>query len=121
MNKVILTGNICREIELKTSSSGKEYLNNCIAVRREFKNSKGEYDSDFIGFIAWNAQAVYLSRYASKGDRVELVGRWEVEKYTDSNGTQQITSKCVVESVTAISKRKETAKEEEYTDGDLPF
>ena len=127
MNKVILTGNLCRDIELKTTSNNKEFVNNCVAVRRDYKNANNEYDSDFINIVAWNAQAVYLSKYASKGDRVELVGRWEVEKYTDSNGTQQIANKCVVESITAISKKEKTEEPkakptvEEIDGSDLPF
>lgn len=126
MNKVILTGNLCRDIELKTTSNNKEFITNCIAVSRDYKNANGDYESDFINIVAWNSQAVYLSKYASKGDRVELTGRWEVEKYTDSNGTQQIYNKCVVESIKAIPKPKDKTEEpkakiEEIDGSDLPF
>lgn len=124
MNEVILTGNLCRDIELVEYQNGKKSVNNCIAVKRDFKNAAGEYESDFINIVAWNAQAEYLKNYASKGDRAELVGSWRVEKYTDSNGTQQIANKCVVEKITAISKPKEQKQEpilEETHGDDLPF
>lgn len=123
MNKVILTGNLCRDVELKITANGKEFVTNCVAVRRDYKNANGEYDSDFINIMAWNSQAVFLSKFAKKGDRVEIVGRWEVERYTDSNGTQQVAHKCVVENVSAISKPKEKAEQklEEIDGSDLPF
>lgn len=132
MNKVILSGNLCQEIELKQTTSGKSVLTNCIAVQREYKNEKGEYDSDFINLVIWGAQAEYLSKYAHKGDRVELVGRWQIRKYTANDGTTRTVNECVVESIKAFSKQKaentqpaftntQPNFEEISTDEDLPF
>jgi single-strand DNA-binding protein len=125
MNKVILTGNLCRDIELKQTQGGKDVVTNCIAVQRDFKNANGEYESDFINIVAYKAQANYLSNYAKKGDRVELVGRWTVRKWADSDGTQHYANECVVDNIKAFSKAKEQEKPkanamEEYH-GDLPF
>lgn len=125
MNKVILTGNLCRDIELKQSNGGKAVVSNCIAVQRDFKNADGNFESDFINIVVWGASAEYLSKYAAKGDRVEVVGRWNVRKYEDSNGTQQTVNECVVENIKAFSKPKEQTTEQkptaqEFTD-DLPF
>lgn len=105
MNKVILSGNLCQDVELKQTTSGKSVVTNCIAVQREFKNDKGEYDSDFINFVIWGTPAEYLGRYAHKGDRVELVGRWMVSKYTANDGTTRTDNKCVVESIRAFSRQ----------------
>lgn len=134
MNKVILSGNLCQEIELKTTQSGKSVISNCIAVQREYKNDKGEYESDFINLVIWGAQADYLSRYASKGDRVELVGRWNVRKYTANDGTTRTVNECVVESIKAFSRKPKEGEaqpnynpytqpnfEEITNDQDLPF
>ncbi len=132
MNKVILSGNLCQDIELKQSANGKSVVTNCIAVKREYKNANGEYESDFINLVIWGSQAEYLGRYASKGDRVELVGRWSVRKYQANDGTQRTVNECVVESITVFSKPKDAANEgakpkaaaefEEVTSvGDLPF
>lgn len=132
MNKVILSGNLCQEIELKQTQNGKSVVTNCIAVQREYKNEKGEYESDFINLVIWGAQADYLSRYASKGDRVELVGRWTVRKYTANDGTTRTVNECVVESIKAFSKQKTENTQPTYantqpkftdiaTDQDLPF
>lgn len=123
MNKVILTGNLCREIDIAQTQNGKEVVQNCIAVKREYKNAKGEYESDFINIVVWGAQAQYLHNYAHKGDRVEVVGRWQVRKYEKSDGTQQVISECVVESITVISKPKEQKAEPklELVQEELPF
>lgn len=108
MNKVILSGNLCQENELKQTTNGKSVVTNCIAVQREYKNEQGEYESDFINLVVWGAQAEYLSKYANKGDRVELVGRWQVRKYTANDGTNRVVNECVVESIRAFSRQPKT-------------
>ena len=130
MNKVILSGNLCHDIELMKTITGKSVVSNCIAVQREYKNDSGTYDSDFINIVVWGAQAEYLHRYASKGDRCELVGRWTIRKYTANDGTNRTVSECVVESIKAFRKqpKEETAAEaptpnfeEMALSDDLPF
>ena len=54
MNKVILIGRLVRDPELKQTPSGTPVLQNTIAVTRKFKNQQGEYESDFINFVALN-------------------------------------------------------------------
>lgn len=132
MNKVILSGNLCQEIELRQTPNGKSVLTNCIAVQREYKNEKGEYESDFINLVVWGVPAEYLGRYAHKGDRVELIGRWQVRKYTANDGTARTVNECVVESIRAFSRQpkeeqpqftaEEQPKFEELSKfDDLPF
>lgn len=127
MNKVILSGRLVRDIELKQTQSGKEVVSNCIAVQRDYKNEKGEYDSDFINIVVWGASATYLSKYAAKGDRVELVGRWNVRTYEDNQGQKRTANDCIVESITAFSNKKKEEKEQVKPnvwmddDGDIPF
>lgn len=124
MNKVILTGNLCRDIELKQTNGGKDVVSNCVAVQRDFKNANGEYESDFINLVVYGPAATYLSNYASKGDRVEVVGRWNVRKYEDKNGETQTINECIVENIKALSKPKEETPSKpqlkEVID-DLPF
>jgi single-strand DNA-binding protein len=112
MNKVIITGNLCQDIELKQTTGGKAVVTNCVAVQRDFKNAQGEYESDFINIVVWGAQAEYLSKYAHKGDRVEIVGRWTVRKYQANDGSNRTVHECTVESVKALSKPKQ---EQGYT------
>ena len=125
MNKVILSGRLVRDIELRNTPSGKEVVANCIAVQRDYKNSNGEYDSDFINIVVWGQSAIYLKTYAAKGDRAELVGRWQTRTYEDNNGQNRTVSECIVESITVFSskpkeeKKKPTLEEIDY--GDCPF
>ena len=63
-----------------------------------------------------------LRKYASKGDRVELVGRWQVRNYVDKNGYDRIANEVVVENISLVTpKKKEEQSQEDKSVDDLPF
>ena len=122
MNKVILSGNLCKDIELKQTQSGKSALNNSVAVKRDFKDADGTYQTDFIDFIAFGNQAEYLNKYAYKGARVELVGRWQVRNYVGKNGYDHRANEVVVENISLVTpKKEEQSKDAKVDTDDLPF
>lgn len=132
MNKVILSGNLCKDIELLETPNGTKVVRNTIAVRRDYKDADGQYASDFIDLVVWKQQAEYLGSYAVKGDQIELVGRWTVRTYTNNEGIKRTANECTVESVRILSNKKRDAEQdpEEYpesiedtsvADGELPF
>ena len=129
MNKVLVTGNLVQQPEVRLTPNGSSVLQNTIAVKRDRKNDKGEYETDFINFVAWNHDADFIKKYANKGDRLELVGRWQVRKYEVKNETKTV-NELIVESVSVISKKeKEDEEKVTYADAmknafekdDLPF
>lgn len=127
MNKVILSGRLVREIEVRKTEKGESVVSNCIAVSRDYKNAAGEYETDFINFVAWRQTADYLNKYAKKGDRAELVGRWQVRKYANKDNVEVSVNEVVVESMTVFSSQPKDEKNEDpkpvetLTDDDLPF
>ena len=131
MNKVILSGNLCKDVELLETPNGTKVLRNTIAVRREYKDADGQYSSDFIDIVLWKQQAEYLSEHAQKGDQIELVGRWTNRSYTNNDGIKKTINECTVESVSILrTKKKDEDDAEEYAepiedtifaDGELPF
>lgn len=122
MNRVCLSGNLCKDVELKKTSSKKAVVSNTIAVSRDFKNDDGEYETDFIDIVVWEKTAEYLSKYAKKGDRIEVVGKWQVRKYQTSDGKNRVVSECVVEWLKITNSRKqEEPQPVEEDDDSLPF
>ena len=134
MNKVMITGRLCQDVELKQSTGGKSVVTNSVAVKRDYKNAQGEYESDFINIVVWGQQAEYLKKYANKGDRVEIVGRWTVRKYQTQQGENRTVNECTVESITALGRQQKQENntyipeaytqphnEESFADQDLPF
>jgi len=123
MNKVILIGNIVNDITIEKTSSGNSILKNTIAVRRQFKNADGEYESDFIRFTAFKRTADFLAQYANKGDRIGLEGRWQTGSYDGANG-KIYTNDLIVDNVELLTApRKEEKPKDELTISpeELPF
>ena len=131
MNKVLVTGNLVRPIEKRVTEGGRSIVNNTIAVNRQYKDKDGQREVDFIPFTAFGQSADYLDRYAIKGDKMEIVGRWQNRQYIDKNKQKRQVSELIVEYVSLLTPKKdraetaEQAKEEPKAeapiDDDLPF
>lgn len=131
MNKVLVTGNLVRPIEKRVTEGGRSIVNNTIAVNRQYKDKDGQREVDFIPFTAFGQSADYLDHYAIKGDKMEIVGRWQNRQYLDKNKQKRQVSELIVEYVSLLTPKKdraetaEQAKEEPKAeapiDDDLPF
>lgn len=78
-------GRLTSEPELRTTQSGVSVARFTVAVNRQFKNDKGEYDADFISCQAWRNTADFVTRYFHKGDMIALTGTLRTGSYTDKN------------------------------------
>ena len=131
MNKVILSGNLVKDCELRTTDGGTNVVSNSVAVKRDFKNANGEYDVDFINFVAWGSQADFINQYAHKGDKLLITGRWQVRNYQAQDGSNRTVNEVIIESVEILSKPQTEQKEDkpkktvvngvEINEDDLPF
>lgn len=127
MNKVHLLGNLCRENELRFSSDNNAILRNSLAVRRNYKNKKGEYDTDFVNILFFGKRAEFVEKYTKKGSKILVHGSLQTRTYEVDNEKKYITEVMVeeVEFVQPIEKKEEQPKmeTEEYdsTDDEDPF
>lgn len=83
MNKVILTGRLTADSELRQSQNGKSICRFTVAVNRSYKNDKGEYDADFISCTAFGQKAQFISQYFNKGSLICIEGELRTGKYND--------------------------------------
>lgn len=75
LNQVVLVGRITKDLVLNTTKSNKKVTTITIACPRNYKNSKGTYDTDFIPVILWEEIASNVEKYCKKGDVVGIKGR----------------------------------------------
>lgn len=108
MNCVILVGNIIRNEKLIIND--KDASKGCIAVRRDFKNKDGEYDSDLINYVAYDSNAKFINDYAPVGSTVSMRGRWQHRSYQDQQGNNKYIDELIIDKVVML-KKKETAEE----------
>ena len=74
LNRVALTGALCKPPIYRSTPFGREICDMMLAVNRAFGKS------DYIPCIAWGRNAQYASRF-SVGDRVRLTGRLQSREY----------------------------------------
>ena len=134
MNSINLTGNICNDVELKKTTSGKSVVSFNLAVNRPFTKDT----TDFIPIVVWNQPAEYLSRYAHKGTRIAVTGKLTTRSYEDKEGKKRTVYEVVADSAEICDSKSDgqalvtptepafqtpaTPKFEEVeADEDLPF
>ena len=106
LNQVVLVGRLTKEPEFIELENGKKVLNVLLAVPRSYKNENGEYDTDFIDCVLWEALAKNTTEYCHKGDMVGIKGRVNTEYYEKDDDKIKITN-IIAEKVTFLSNKKE--------------
>ncbi len=84
-NKVIMIGNLTRDIELKYLPSGSAIANGAIATSHKYKMQDGTQKEEvcFLDFSVFGKQGEVLNQYVRKGSKVMLEGRLILEQWQD--------------------------------------
>lgn len=105
LNQVILVGRLAQNPEVQKLEGGHKKSIFNIAVPRSYKNSNGEYETDFIRCVSWDVIATNTSEYCSKGDIIGVRGRIQVTNY-EKDGEKKILTEVVAERITYLSSKK---------------
>ena len=68
LNQVVLVGRIVKTPELKVTDSGKKTATVTLAVPRNYKNTNGTYDTDYLDCTLWTNVAENTTEYCQTGD-----------------------------------------------------
>ena len=100
-------GRLTKKVELKSTSDGTKVVSFTLAVNREFKNSDGNYDADFIPCVAWRNTAELLDKYTDKGHQIGCQGRIQTRTYETDSGETRYVQEVVVDKVDLLEKKEE--------------
>ncbi|BBG65419.1 single-stranded DNA-binding protein [Hydrogenimonas sp.] len=108
-NKVILIGNLTRDVELRYLPSGQALAKCGIATNRRYKDSSGMQKDEtmFIDFTVWGRSAEVANQYLHKGSRVLLEGRLTLEQWTDQSGQKRSRHSITVENLKMLDRKGE--------------
>lgn len=99
LNRIILMGRLTHEPELRHTNSNIPVCSFSIACDRDFKNDKGEKETDFVDVVAWRSTGEFVSKYFTKGRMVVIEGRLQMREYTDKEGNKRRTTEVVADNV----------------------
>lgn len=112
MNKIILSGRLTADGEVRTTNNNKEVYTGTIAVKRNYKNANNEYESDFFNIVLWQPLD-YIKNYAKKGVRVLVEGKIQNRSYDDKDGNKKYITEIIAENIEVYDiKRQETTQAE---------
>ncbi|MCK5128610.1 MAG: single-stranded DNA-binding protein [Clostridiales bacterium] len=115
MNRCVLIGNLTRDPELKTTTSGKSVCNFTIAVGRRFSSPSGERETDFIPVVVWNKQAENAAKYLRKGSQCCVAGAIQTRNYEAKDGSRRYITEIIADEVQFLSRAGESSKSSEST------
>ena len=104
MNKLTIIGNLTRDPELRTTTTGVNVCSFSVAVNRKNRRD-GESEADFFEVTAWRERGEMCAKYLSKGKKVCVVGAVSVETYTGNDGTMRAKLKVTAEEVEFLSSK----------------
>jgi single-strand DNA-binding protein len=106
-NRVILIGNLTRDIELRYLASGMAVTDIGLAVNDKRKNANGEWIEEvtFIDVTVWGRTAEVMSEYLSKGSPVFIEGRLKLDSWEGQDGQKKSKLKVVCERMQLIGAR----------------
>jgi single-strand DNA-binding protein len=110
-NKVILAGNLTRDVEVRYTPGGTAVGNTGLAVNRRFKSATGEQKEEtmFIDITFFGRTAEIANQYLRKGSKVLVDGRLKLDQWTAQDGSKRSKHTVTVENLQMLGSRDENA------------
>ena len=109
LNRVIITGNLTRDPELRNLPSGTSICNLRVAVNSRRKdNQTGEWvdKPNYFDVTVWGAQGENCAQYLSKGRPVAIDGRLDWSEWEDQQGNKRQSVDIIADSVQVLGSRE---------------
>jgi len=101
-----LVGRLVKNPEVITTENGKQVSNITLAIPRGFKNSNGEYETDFINCVLWDTVAKNTAEYCKKGNIIGIKGRVQSRVVEQDDKSKKYYTDVIAEKVTFLSSNK---------------
>lgn len=124
INKVMISGNLTRDAELRSTQGGSSVLKLGVAVNDRRKNpNTGEWEDvpNFIDCTLFGRRAESLARYLVKGTKVAIEGRLHYSSWEDRQTGQKRSKLDVNVDEIEFMSRGGVSNAEQYSDDPIPF
>ena len=110
-NKIILAGNLTRDIEIRYTQSGSAIGKTAIATSRKFKSATGEQKEEvlFVDLTFFGRTAEIANQYLRKGSKVLVDGRLKLDQWTAQDGSKRSKHSVTVENLQMLGSKDEAA------------
>jgi single-strand DNA-binding protein len=124
-NRVMLIGNLTRDVDMKYTQSGKAVANLGLAVNRAYTDANGEkaQDTCFVDVVAWDRLSEVCRDYLSRGKPVFIEGRLQYQSWETENGVKRSKLEVVAKNIQFLGGKAgfDRSSPEEEEDDQVPF
>lgn len=120
MNNVSIVGRLTKDPFIRQVSENRQVCTFTLAVNRNFKNSQGENEADFIQCNVWNKLAEQVVKYCGKGSLVGVSGRLQSHNYTNAEGKRIFITDVYADSVRFLQLKSANQMMKAIEDFQLP-
>lgn len=133
LNKVIIMGRLCSDPTLRWTQNNTAVASFTLACERDFSDSNGTKQTDFIDCVAWRNTAEFASKYFRKGGMAVAAGRLQIREWQDKEGQKHKSAEIMLDSLyfgeskkaeklpDVVIQDKPVLHELDDSDGVLPF
>ncbi|QOY51482.1 single-stranded DNA-binding protein [Candidatus Sulfurimonas baltica] len=105
-NKVIMVGNLTRDIELRYSQGGMGIATTSLATSRKFTtNGEKKEEVCFVDITFFARSAEIANQYLRKGSKILVEGRLNFDQWVDQNGQKRSKHTVVVETMQMLDSK----------------
>lgn len=108
INRVVLTGRLTRDVDLRYTQGGDAVATFNLAVDRRFTNQQGEREADFVSCVIWRKSAENFANFFHKGSLVGIEGRIQTRNYENKQGQRVYVTEVIVDNFSFLEPKKST-------------
>ncbi|MGI6216049.1 MAG: single-stranded DNA-binding protein [Coriobacteriales bacterium] len=119
INRVLISGNLTRDPELRSTASGTSVLSFGVAVNDRRRNSQtGEWEDypNYVDCTMFGARAEGISRFLTKGTKVAIEGKLRYSQW-ERDGQKRSKLEVIVDEIEFMSSRNSNGGGRSYSDG----
>lgn len=125
MNQVGIVGRLTKDPVMRVMTEGRVHTSFVVAVSRNYKNQKGDVETDFVLCSTWGRPAHNIHKYCSKGSLVAVTGRLQSRHYDREDGSRVYVTEVLGDQIRFLDKRKDKEEVQSQavpeTDADFDF
>ena len=106
VNKVILIGNLGKDPEVRSTTSGQRVANFSLATSRSWTGQDGQRQekTEWHSIVVWGKLAEICEKYLQKGKQVYIEGRIETRSWQDKEGQTKYKTEIICEQMTMLGR-----------------
>ena len=116
LNKVMLTGHLGADPEMRYTPQGSAVTQFRVASGRRWKSADGvdHDDTEWFRVVAWDKLGEICNQYLTKGTRVYVEGRLQTRKWQDKDGADRYSTEVIANDMIILSSRQDRPAGGEY-------